>query len=137
MTRFRSLPTALVAVALLGAGAVGAQTIISGTNSVHVTQSPAGSVVTSGNTVVTRSLFPMPRPALTYGHIRHVEPVASRSLFSFPQMFLFFGPWTSDEPRVVPVDPDLTPRRGIDRMHAEPENRAADMMQTILRRMDL
>ena len=99
-----------------------------------------------------KTLFPMARPAFRDASVaqapvsrpvlpapvRHVEPVVvSRSLFSFPQMFLFFGPWNAEPPRVIPVEPDLTPRRGLDRMHAEPENRATDMMRTILRRMDL
>jgi len=138
MTRFRSVSAALIAAATLGAGAAGAQTIISGTNSVHVFQSPAGTIATSGPTIVTRSLIPPRRPVLTHAHVRHEEPAAvSRSLFSFPQMFLFFGPWSTETPRGVPAEPELTPRRAADRMHAQPENRASDMMRTIMRRMDL
>lgn len=142
MTRLRKISTAALAVAALGAGVAGAQSILSGPNSVHVYQSPPGSVVTGSASVVSRSLIPPRRPVLAYPQgyteARHVEPVAvSHGFFSMPRVFWFFGPWQEPAPRIIPIEPEVIPHPAPGRMHAEPENRAVQMMDTILRRMDL
>ncbi|MCA2010779.1 hypothetical protein [Pararhodobacter sp. CCB-MM2] len=136
MTRLRTLSAALAASAALGAGAAGATTIISGSNSIHVHQSPLGTVVTGSPASITRSPIPLHRPLLSHGHSRIVPEVATREDSGFAQFFLFFWPWNRGVEAEVEIAPEPAPIYRGHTIRAEPENRATDMMRTILRRMD-
>ena len=135
MTRLRSFSTILATAATLGAGTAGATTILSGTNSVHVHQSPSGTVVSNGVSV-SRSPVPLHRPIEATGYARMTpEPEVAPGLFV--RLFLFFMPWSASTPEVEPeVIITPVPTRAIHHVDFPGDDRASTMMRTLMRRMD-
>lgn len=136
--------TFLTLAATLAAGSVGATTIISnhGSNTLRIHQSPLGTVMHDG--IGTHYWAPMreDRAPLV---LRHPAPghTETRNLGVFARLFAFLNPFDGFH-RQRPVAP--ASREGFAQMQSQRalavfddvpgENRAVDMMRTILHRMD-
>ncbi|MBN8293786.1 hypothetical protein JI664_17575 [Rhodobacter sp. NTK016B] len=138
MTHPRKISAILAATAALGAGAAGATTIVSGSNSVFVHQSPGGTVIRHAEPVARTTVLRQDAPLRfteTRVHIGTHEP----DVTPYPRLsfFMYLLPWNwgaspvAREPRVEVrprIIPDHTPDHGV--------NRAEAMMDRVMSRMN-
>ncbi|WP_323019950.1 hypothetical protein [Pararhodobacter sp.] len=143
MTRLRSITSALAAAAALSAGAAGATTIIStqGSNTLRIQQSPMGTVVRDGigaHYVAPSTISHEPLVLRHPARDRIEEPSGLARLFMWLNPFDGFFRDRSRNRVIEELPPEVTTRGRARAMFDDVpgENRAVDMMRSIMIRMD-
>ncbi|PWE30065.1 hypothetical protein C4N9_04970 [Pararhodobacter marinus] len=135
MTHPRKISMLLAAAAALGAGAAGATTLVSGTNTVFVHQSPGGTVIRQGGPDARVSVLRSATP-LRFEETRVIVELQEPGFAQVPRMsFLWYLlPWNwGAEPVARAPRAEIRPRVAPAESGV---NRAEAMMGRVLSRMD-